>query len=64
MLVHAVPHWKALINGQGHRKVSNIGVEHTYLDPRSAENTEGAQVLDTQNIGGACAPVPPLFLRP
>ena len=34
------------------------------MDPRSAENIEGAQVLIVQNIGGALAPVPPLFLRP
>ena len=44
--------------------MSNIGVAHTWLDPRSAENIEGAQVIDAQNIGGARAPVPPLFLRP
>ena len=34
------------------------------MDPRSAEIIEGEHVLVAQNIEGAPAPVPPLFLRP
>ena len=49
---------------QGRRKVSNIGEALIKSVAKFPENIGGAQLLTAPNIGGARAPVPPLFLRP
>ena len=49
---------------QGRRKVSNIGEAPIKSVPKFPENIGGAQLLVAPNIGGARAPVPPMFLRP
>ena len=53
-----------VIYPQGSRKVSNIGKAPIDSVPKFPENVGGAQLLVAPNIGGARAPVPPLFLRP
>ena len=49
---------------QGRRKVSIIGEAPIKSVPKFPKNIGGAQLLAAPNIGGARAPVPPLFLRP
>ena len=49
---------------QGRRKVANIGEAPIKSVMKFPENIGGAQLLTALNIGGARAPVPPLFLRP
>ena len=56
--------WKMDETPQGRRKVSDIGEAHIKSVPKFPENIRGAQLLAAPNIGGARAPVTPLFLRP
>ena len=56
--------WSYVNPYQGHRKVSDIGEAPIKSVPKFPENIRVAQLLVAQNIGGARAPVPPLFLRP
>ena len=55
---------KLLCLCQGCRKVSDIGEAPIKSVPKFPKNIGGAQLLAAPNIGGARAPVPPLFLRP
>ena len=58
--------WFCVYEGihKGCSKASNNWGAYIYLDPISAENIDGAQVLVVQNIVGTSTPVPPSSYAP